>query len=576
MQTCTEIQKCHQRAAIRIASQSNQGSLKGMTTANMSASSPMTSNATQSSFSNKEKPIAVRQSNITAAKQVADVIRTSLGPRGMDKMIRTATGETIVTNDGATILQHMAVLHPCARMLVELSQAQDMQAGDGTTSVVVICGALLNAAEKLLAKGLHPSILSEAFRHSAEKAVGILDSICTPISLSDRSAVMEIAQTSLSSKVVAPYGDLVAGIAVDAVTRVTPKAIDGSSIAEVDLENVRVVRKAGGTIEDSQLVDGLLLHQSHVAKGTPNRQEKARIALIQFCISPPKTDMEGTIVINDYAQMDRVLAEERAYILNICKRIKKSGANVLLIQKSILRDAVNDLALQYLSKLKISVVTNIERDEVDFLARTLHLRPVVDVESLDESVLGSADLLQQVQLASDGLSHSSYIHISGIKDMGPTASVLVRGANALVVDEAARSLHDAMCVVRCLARRGAIICGGGVPEVQMAVKLTEMASTQAASGAQALAMTAFADALLAVPTILAENAGMEPVAVVTALRSQHAQGHQSMGISVRRNVVADMRAEGVFQPLLVSTSAIQLAAETVSMILKIDDIVACR
>ena len=272
----------------------------------------------------------------------------------------------------------MSVLHPCSKMLVELAEAQDLTAGDGTTSVVVIAGSLLAAAEKLLERGVHPSTLSDAFKVAAEEAVRILKDMSIAVRLDERDVLMRSAITALSSKVVAPYGNVIAAIAVDAVLRV----VDPNNRAAVDLRDVRVVKKVGGTIEDAELVDGLLLTQSvSSSAGGPTRAEKAKIGLIQFCLSPPKTDMEGTIVISDYQQMDRVLQEERAYLLNLCKRIKKAGCTVLLVQKSILRDAVSELALQYLSKLKICVVADVERDEIEFIAKTLNCRPVADIEA---------------------------------------------------------------------------------------------------------------------------------------------------------------------------------------------------
>lgn len=527
------------------------------------------SQANGATFNGKEKPVAVRLSNIIAAKSVADVIRTSLGPRGMDKMIRKGNGETIISNDGATILKHMSVLHPCSKMLVELAEAQDVSAGDGTTSVVVLAGSLLAAAERLLEKGIHPSIISDAFKLASEEAVRILRELAVPVLLDDRESLMRSALTSLSSKVVAPYGNLIAGIAVDAVMRVHDKTSAANGNA-VDLKDIRVVKKVGGTIEDSELVEGLLLTQSvATAAGGPTRMEKAKIGLIQFCLSPPKTDMEGTIIINDYAQMDRVLAEERSYLLNLCKRIKKTGCNVLLIQKSILRDAVSEMALQFLAKLKIVVLTDIERDEVEFIAKTLNCRPVADIEAFTDDKLGTAELFEEIHR--DG---TKYVHVTGIKGQGRTASVICRGGNALILDEAARSLHDAFCVIRCLTKTPALICGGGVPEVQLAVRLARYATTL--SGAAALAVEAFAESLLVIPTILAENAGLQPVQVVTELRNWHAKGHIHHGINVRKSSISDMMEEHVLQPLLVTSSAVSLAAETVSMILKIDDIVASR
>ncbi|PJF19941.1 T-complex protein 1 subunit delta [Paramicrosporidium saccamoebae] len=534
--------------------------------AGMTGATGATGTAHASQFSGKEKPTAVRISNIMAAKAVADVIRTSLGPRGMDKMIKTGRGETLITNDGATILKHMNVVHPCSKMLVELAEAQDVVAGDGTTSVVVLAGSLLTMAEKLLERGVHPSTISDAFRLAAEEAVRVLRDMAVTIRLDDRETLLKSAITALNSKVVSQYGTLIAGIAVDAVLRV----VDPQHRAAVDVRDVRVVKKVGGTIEDTELVEGLLLTQSVAhAAGGPTRMEKARIGLIQFQLSPPKTDMEGAIVISDYQQMDRVLQEERAYLLTLCKRIKKTGCNVLLVQKSILRDAVSELALQYLAKLKILLVTDIEREEIEFVAKTLNCRPIADIDSFVEEKLATAELVEEVN--KDG---ARYIHVSGIRGQGRTVSIVCRGANALVLDENARSLHDALCVIRCLAKEPALIHGGGAPEVEIAVRLAKYATTL--SGAASLAVAAFGEAMLAVPTILAENAGLQSVSVVTELRNWHVKGSINHGINVRKGIVSDMGLENVVQPLLVSTSAVSLAAETVSMILKIDDIVACR
>jgi len=272
-------------------------------------------------YKDREKPVHIRASNITAAKGVADAVRTSLGPKGMDKMIKTADGNVTITNDGATILKKIEVMHPVAKMLVELSKAQDIEAGDGTTSVVVIAGSLLGAAQRLLEKGIHPTTISESFQRAASKAVEFLEEMATPIELTDREHLLKIATTSLSSKVVSHYSSLLSPICVDSVLRVIDPAVD----TNVDLRDIRVVTKLGGTIEDTELVDGLVLNHrvSHFAEGV-TRVEKAKIGLLQFCISPPKTDMENNVIVSDYSQMDRILREERQYILDICKKIKKS------------------------------------------------------------------------------------------------------------------------------------------------------------------------------------------------------------------------------------------------------------
>lgn len=527
----------------------------------MSAVKP--SNAT---FKNKEKPQEVRKSNILAARAVADAIRTSLGPKGMDKMIKTKSGNVIISNDGHTILKHMAILHPAAKMLVDVSAAQDVEAGDGTTSVVVVTGALLGAAENLLNKGVHPTIISESFQRAAQRASEIMVDMSHKISLDDREALIKAANTSLSSKIVSQYSGTLAPISVDAVLKVVEKGANN-----VDLNDIRLIKKLGGTIEDTQMVDGVVLTQTAIKYASgPIRMEKAKIGLIQFQLSPPKPDMENNIVVNDYRQMDKILKEERAYILNICKQIKKSKCNVLLIQKSILRDAVNDLALHFLSKLNIMVVKDIERDEIEFISKSLGCKPVADVEFFTEARLATADLVEEIES-----SGSKIIEITGIKNVThPTVSVICRGANNQVLDETERSIHDALCVIRCLVKERALIAGGGAPEIEVSRTLIKEAHTL--KGVEQLCFTEFANALEVIPTTLAENAGLNPIEIVTDLRNRHENGEKEAGISVRRSGATNTYMENVLQPVLVNISAITLAAETVKSILRIDDIAISR
>ncbi|KAL9137762.1 MAG: hypothetical protein Q9175_001035 [Cornicularia normoerica] len=537
----------------------------------MAATAPLKSNSGNNAFKDKEKPMAVRNANIMAARAVADAIRTSLGPRGMDKMIQTGKGETIITNDGNTMLKDMSVMHPAAKMLVDLSAAQDVEAGDGTTSVVVIAGSLLGAADRLLAKGIHPTVISESFQRAAAAAVQTLEKMSNPISLSDRTTLLQAASTSLSSKIVSQHSNLLGPMAVDAVL----KTIDQKTADNVDLRNIRIVKKVGGTIEDSEMIDGLVLNQPIVKSGGgPARMEKARIALIQFQLSPPKPDMENQIVVNDYRQMDKILKEERTYLLNMVKKIKKAKCNVLLIQKSILRDAVNDLSLHFLAKLNILAVKDIERDEVEFICKSTGCKPIADIDSFTEDKLGSADLLDEVQA-----SGSRIVKVTGIVHKHPhipkTVSIICRGANSLILDEAERSLHDALCVIRCLVKKKALIAGGGAPEIAIANTLSRQSREM--TGTEAICWKAFADAMEVIPTTLAENAGLNSIRVVTDLRHRHEFGEKNAGVSIRSGGVKNnMQEENVLQPLLVSTSAVELAAETVKMILRIDDIALSR
>lgn len=516
----------------------------------------------RATYKDKDKPAQVRQSNITAAKAVADAIRTSLGPRGMDKMIQAANGDVTITNDGATILKQMQVLHPAAKMLVELSKAQDVEAGDGTTTVVVIAGSLLDASAKLLLKGIHPTTISESFQSAAAMAVEVLTDMSHPLDLADRESLLKSATTALNSKVVSQHASQLAPIAVDAVLRVVDPAKD----TNVDLHDIKVIRMLGGTVEDTELVDGLVFTQKVAGSGGPHRVDKAKIGLIQFCISPPKTDMDHQVIVSDYAAMDRVLREERAYILNIIKQIKKAGCNVLLVQKSILRDALSDLALHFLAKMKILVVKDIEREDVEFVCRSLGCRPIASLDHFNAEALGSAELVEEVTTGS-----CKFVRVTGVANPGRTVSILVRGSNKLVLEEAERSLHDALCVVRCLVKRRALIAGGGAPEMEVSLRLGERARTL--RGLESHCVRAFAEALEVVPYTLAENAGLHPIATVTELRNKHAQGERDSGINVRKGSVTNILEENVVQPLLVSLSAITLAAETVRSILKIDDIV---
>ncbi|KAI3832283.1 hypothetical protein MKX03_009327 [Papaver bracteatum] len=524
------------------------------------------SSKTESYVDNKRKD-DIRRSNIIAGKAVADAVRTSLGPKGMDKMIQNGNGEVIITNDGATILNSMEVLQPGAKMLTELSKSQDIAAGDGTTTVVVIAGALQKQCLNLLNIGIHPTVISESLHKVSEKSVDILTAMAVPVELSDRDSLIKSATTALNSKVVSQYSSLLAPIAVDAVLSV----FDPAKPYLIDLRDVKIVKKLGGTVDDTELVKGLVFDKkvSHSAGG-PTRVENAKIAVVQFQISPPKTDIEQSIVVSDYTQMDRILKEERNYILSMIKKIKATGCNVLLIQKSILRDAVTDLSLHYLAKAKILVVRDVERDEIEFITKTLNCLPIANIEHFREEKLGCADLVEEVPLGDGG----KIVKITGIKDMGRTTNVLVRGSNQLVLDEAERSLHDALCVIRCLVNKRYLIAGGGAPEIELSRQLGAWAKVL--HGMESYCVRSFAEALEVIPYTLAENAGLNPIAIVTELRNRHALGEINAGINVRKGKITNILEENVVQPLLVSTSAITLAAECVRMILKIDDIIMVR
>lgn len=528
------------------------------------ASAGVAPNPANSTFKDREKPQEVRRSNIVAGRAIADAIRTSLGPKGMDKMVQTNKGEVLITNDGHTILEHMAVMHPAAKMLVELSRAQDIEAGDGTTSVVILAGALLDAGEHLLDRGIHPSIIASSFQRAAKRSVQILLEMSREIDLSDRRQLVQVATTALGSKIVSQHSAKLAPMTVDAVLKVLDPKFPNS----VNLNNIRIIKKLGGTIEDTELIDGLVLRQPVVkSAGGPTRIEKARIALIQFQLSPPKPDLENHVVVSDYRQMDKILKEERVYLLNLCKTIKKAKCNVVLVQKSILRDAVNDMALHFMAKLGIMVVKDIERDEVEFICKSLGCTPIADIESFNESRLASVDVVEEVEQ-----QEATILRISGIPsnpDRPGTCSIVCRGTSTMVLDEVERSLHDALCVVRCLVKEHALIAGGGAPEIEVSQQLSREAD--ALGGTESVCWKEYAQAFEVIPTTLAENAGINPIEAVTELRNKHASGNKTTGISIKRGA-ADITTENVLQPVLVHISCITLATECVKSILRIDDI----
>eukprot|EP01094_Clydonella_sp_ATCC50884_P006227 TRINITY_DN1528_c0_g1_i1.p1 TRINITY_DN1528_c0_g1~~TRINITY_DN1528_c0_g1_i1.p1 ORF type:complete len:538 (-),score=211.04 TRINITY_DN1528_c0_g1_i1:504-2096(-) len=516
-------------------------------------------------FSEHTKEGDVRSSNLLAAKAVAEAIRTSLGPRGMDKMISDERGEVLISNDGATLLRKMKVVHPAAKMMVELSRAQDVEAGDGTTSVVVIAGALLNAAEKLFGKGIHASVIADAFQQALVQAKAALVELALPIQLSDKETLVKLASTSLNSKVVCDYASVLGPLAVEAVTRV----VDEES-TNVDFRNIRVVKKVGGLIEDTQLVEGLVFPQgsAHAANG-PSFIENAKIGLIQFCLSPPKSNMDNQVVISDYQQMDRASREESRYLLDLVRKIKSTGCNVLLVQKSILRDAVTDTSLHFLAKMKIMVVKDIERSDIEFVARTLGCQPCASIEAFSKEKLGAAKAVEEVK------THGGkVVKVTGVAADTKTVSIFCRGSNQLVLDEVDRSVHDALCVLRSLVKRRFMLMGGGAPEIELALRLAEFGKKK--GGRESYCIRAYAEALEVIPYTLAENAGLDPISIVTELRNRHANGDRSAGINVRKGTITDITEENVFQPLLVTESALTLATETVCMILKIDDILAAR
>ena len=403
------------------------------------------------------------------------------------------------------------------------------------------------------------------FQKALDEAISIVDkNLSIPVEITNHETLIDCVNTSLSSKVLSSYCEIFSPLAVKAVMSI----IDPSTATNVDLKDIRIVKKLGSTIDDTEIVEGLVFEKCKpsTANGGPTKIENAKIALVQFQIATPKTDIENSIIIKDYQAMDRVMREEKRIIADMVKKIVASGGNVLLIQKSILKDATNDLSLHFLAKKGIMVVQDVERDDVEFICKSVGCVPVAHIDHMTPDKFGHADLCEQARLSDD----SKIFKITGLKN-SKTISLLVRGSNPLVIDEAERSLHDALCVVRSLIKSRSLITGGGSAEVEISYQLMQRVNTL--SGLEAIIFRAYAEALEIIPFTLAENAGMSPINVVTELRNRHNKGENWTGISVKKGAIIDMKSENVLQPSLVTRSALTLATEVVRMILKIDDVV---
>jgi len=391
----------------------------------------------------------------------------------------------------------------------------------------------------------------------------------TPVDLNDRQTLINNCVTCLSSKIVSANSDTLAPMAVDAVLKIIDKETD----TNVDLRDIKVCMKLGGTVDDSELIDGLCFVNNKVSHfaGGPTRVENAKIGVIQFCLSAPKTDLENNVVVNDYTAMDRILKEERKYIVGLVKKIVATGCNVLMIQKSILRDAVNELALHFLAKKNIMVIKDVERDDIDFICKTVQAVPVPHIDQFTKEKLGTAGLVEET---SGGSGTKKIIKVTECPAQNKTVSILVRGSNQLVLEEAERSLHDALCVVRALVKKRSLVPGGAAVEMEVSQKL--QAHSREIFGTDSYCVRHYGECLELIPYTLAENAGLDPITFVTELRNKHIQGNKFDGLNIKRGSIYNMLEDNVVQPSLVSLSALTLATECVRMILKIDDIVMTR
>jgi len=500
-----------------------------------------------------------RRMNIAAAKIVAEAVRTTLGPRGMDKMMVDTLGDVTVTNDGVTILKEMDVEHPAAKMMVEVAKTMDEEVKDGTTTAVVVAGALLHQAEKLLDQGIHPMIIVTGYRMAADKAREILEELAEKTSIDDDQTLRKIAMTSMTGKKSEGAREKLAELAVEAIRRVADK-VDGKY--RVDLDHVGIEKKAGGSMEDSQIVNGLILDKERVHPGMPEVVKNAKIALLDLPLEIKKTETDAEIRVTRPEQLRAFLDQEEKMLKEMVDKIASVGANVVFCQKGI-----DDLAQHYLAKAKILAARRVKKSDMEKLSRATGGKIVTSLEDLTPAELGKAGVVEERKIGD-----KKFIFVRDCEN--PKAvGILVRGGSEHVTDEIERGLTDALGVVAAAVEDNRYVYGGGAPEMALATRLRDYADT--VGGREALAIKAFADALEIIPKTLAENAGMDSVDILVELRAKHSKPDgKYYGVDVHSGKIEDMRKLGVCEPLRVKTQAIKSAAEAAIMILRIDDVIA--
>ncbi len=498
-----------------------------------------------------------QSNNIMAAKAVAEAVRTTLGPKGMDKMLVDSLGDVVITNDGATILKEMDIEHPAAKMIVEVAKTQDNEVGDGTTSAAVISGELLKKAEELIDQDIHPTIIASGYRLASEKATEIIKTLAKSVTKNDRSVLLNIAGTAMTGKGAEANKDVLSEIAVSAMISI----VDEDN--KVDMDNIKVEKKVGARIEESKLIEGMIIDKERVHTNMPKKVADTKIALINTAIELKDTEVDAEISITSPEQLQSFLDQEEKMIKDIVEKVVKSGATVAFCQKGI-----DDMAQHYLAKAGIFAVRRVKKSDMEKLSKATGGKLVTNLDEITPADLGYAALVEEKKIGGDEMTF-----VTGCKN--PKAvSILLRGGTEHVVDNIERALHDALRVVGVAIEDELLVAGGGSPEVEVSLRLQEYASTL--SGREQLAVKAFADALEIIPRTLAENAGLDPIDMLMELRSHHEKGQKTAGLNVYEGKVIDMWEAGVVEPLRVKTQAINAAAESAVMILRIDDIIASR
>jgi len=506
----------------------------------------------------QEKGKDAQKNNITAAKLVAELVKSSLGPRGLDKMLVDSLGDVTITNDGATILKEIDAQHPAAKMMVEISKTIDTEVGDGTTSSVIFGGTLLAKAEELLSKDVHSSVIIDGYQAASEKALEILNEISKKVTANDKETLINIAKTSMESKLISEDSDSLSKIVVDAILKIT-KTKDGKST--VDLDNIKVEKKAGGSIQSTALVKGIILDKEIVHSGMPTKIQSAKIALVNSALEVEKTEMSAEIRINDPTQMQMFLEEENRMLKAMVEKLHSIGANVVICQKGI-----DDMAQHFLAKHGILAVRRVKESDMTKLAKATGGRISSNIDDISEKDLGSADLVHQKKVESD-----KWVFVEGCRNP-QSVTMLIRGGSQRVVDEVDRSIHDSLMVVKDVIETPAIVAGGGAPEALLAAFLKDWAGSF--DGRQQLAIKKYAEALEVIPLTIAENAGMDPIDTMVALRAKQSDGKKWTGINAKEGKISDMLSQNIIEPVVVKQQIIKSATETASMILRIDDVIA--
>jgi len=507
----------------------------------------------------RERGKGAQFNNISAAKAVADAVRSTLGPRGMDKMLVDSMGDVVITNDGVTILKEMDIEHPAAKMIVEVAKTQDEECGDGTTTAVIIAGELLKKAEDIIDQNVHPTIIASGYRMASEKAIEFLREIGKKTSIDDKESLRKIASTSMISKSVASEREQLAELAVKAVTAVAEKR-DGQY--KFDKDNIQIIKKQGGTTGDTQLIEGIICDKEVVHSAMPKNVKDPKIALVDAAMEVKKTEIDAKIEITDPAQLQGFLAEEEKMLKNMAETVKASGATVLFCQKGI-----DDLAQHYLAKAGIYAVRRVKKSDMEKLAKATGGNIVSKWTDLAKDELGKAELVEERKIGDDKMSF-----VTGCKS-AKAVSILIRGGTEHVVDEVERSLIDAISTVGVAIEDGVTVTGAGSAAVEVSMKLRDYAAS--VGGREQIAIEAFANALDVVPRTLAENAGMDPIDTLIELRKQHKAGKKTVGVDVLNSQIADM-VKTVVEPFRVGKQAILSATDAATMILRIDDVIASK